>query len=169
MRFLALTALTLIVAALALAQTSEPSFTVSLPGGVATRATLAVRYSPDGGIDAATITIARPDSKKRDQSRVTGEELARTPGVLTPVKVFVTETWESGANPFDVGEKRNLVLTGFVKDGENVTLERLTDDEKTEGHRYKLDGPRSHWTLQTDGKRLISLTGDQGVSILREL
>jgi hypothetical protein len=169
MRFFVLAAVIVAIAALALAQTPEPTYTVSLPGGVAARATLAVRYSLDGGIDAATLTIARPDGKRRDQSRVTAEEITRTPGVLTPVKVFVTETWEGGSDPFDVGEKRNLVLTGFVKDGENITLERLPDDDKSDTHRYRLDGTRSHWTLQTDGKRLIALSGDHGVGIIREL
>lgn len=169
MRLVALVAAAIAVAALALAQTPEPSFTLSLPGGTSTRATLAVRYTPDGSIDAATVTITRLDGKRRDQSRVTAEELSRTPGVLTPVKIFVTETWESGANPFDVGEKRNLVLTGFVKEGENITVERLPDEEKSGTHRYKLDGTRSHWTFQTDGKRLIALSSDHGVGIAREL
>jgi len=111
MRSVALVVAAVAAAALALAQSPESSYTLTLPGGTSTRATLAVRYTPDGSIDAATVTIARPDGKRRDQNRVTGEELSRTPGVLTPVKIFVTETWEGGADPFDVGEKRNLVLT----------------------------------------------------------
>jgi hypothetical protein len=160
---------TVVAAALALAQTPEPRFTVTLAGGATTRATLAVRYSPDGGIDAATVTIARPEGKKRDQSRVSAEELLRTPGVLTPVKLFVTETWEGGTNPFDVGEKRNVVLSGFWKESENVSIERLADDAQTGGRVYKLDGPWSHWNLTTDGKRLISFTGTHGVTIRREL
>ena len=164
-----LVAATIAVAALALAQSTEPSYTVSLPGSISTRATLAVRYTPDGSIDAATVTITRPDGKRRDQSRVTAEDLARTPGVLTPVKIFVTETWEGGADPFDIGEKRNLVLAGFAKEGENITLERLPNEEKSNAHKYKLDGPRSHWALLTDGKRLVTLSSDHGVGIVREL
>jgi hypothetical protein len=150
---------------LAVGQTPEPSYTVSFGVGSTTRATLGVRYSSDGLLDAATVTIARPDSPKRDQSRVTGDDIARAPGVLTPLKLFVTETWEAGANPLDVGEIRKLVLAGFTSKSENVVLERLADDKKT-GHRiYLVDGPISHWKIVTDGRRLISLKGEHGVTI----
>lgn len=149
-------------------QTPEPTYTVSFGGGSTTQATLGVRYSSDGLLDAATVTIARPGSPKRDQSRVTGDDIARAPGVLTPLKLFVTETWEAGANPLDVGEIRKLVLAGFTAKGENVVLERLADDKKT-GHRnYLVDGPISHWKLVTDGRRLISLKGEHGVTIQRD-
>ena len=149
-------------------QTPEPSYTLSLPGGVSTKATIGVRYAPDGVLDAATVTIARPGSPKRDQSRVTGEDLARAPGVLTPLKLFVTETWEAGKNPLDVGEIRKLVLAGFTKKSEDIALERLADDKSTGRRNYTLDGPISHWKLVTDGRRLVSLQGDHGVSVQRD-
>ena len=165
----ALVAATLVAAALlAVGQTPEPSYTLSLPGGVSTKAVIGVRYAPDGSLDAATVTIARPNSPKRDQSRVTGEDLARAPGVLTPLKLFVTETWESGKNPLDVGEIRKLVLAGFTKKSEDIALERLADDKATGRRIYTLDGPLSHWKLVTDGRRLVSLRGDHGVSVQRD-
>ena len=168
MRLLTLAIVGLATTALVCAQTPEPTYTLSFDDGTTARATLAVRHLPDGDLSAATVTISRPNSPKRDQSRVTGEELARAPGVLTPLKLFVTETWESGANPLDIGDLRKLVLSGFTRESENITLERVADDRKT-GHRnYLIDGAVSHWKLVTDGRRLVSLKGDHGVTIQRD-
>ena len=167
MKRVSLAAATLVAAALlAVAQTPEPTYTLTFAGRATTKATLSVRCSPGGLLDAATVSIARlGSSPKRDQSRVTAEEIGRTPGVLTPVKLFVTETWESGKDLLDVSGRRTMVLTGFTKDAETVVLERLPDEAESSKHRYKLDGPISHWQLTTDGRRLVSLNGNHGVGI----
>ena len=169
MRRPALVAATLVAAALlAAGQTPEPTFTVAFADGVSVKATLNVRYAPDGSLDASTVSLARPNSPKRDQSRVTGEELSRAPGVLTPLKLFVTETWEAGPSPLDVGETRKLVLTGFTKQSEDIALERLADDKASGNRNYLLDGAVSHWKIVTDGRRLVSLKSDHGVTIRRD-
>ena len=155
-------------AALALGQTPEPTYTLTFPDGTSARATLGVRYNSDGAVDAATVTIARSGSERRDQSRVTGEEAARAPGVLTPARLFVTETWESGESALDVGAKRAMVLSGFTKSGEAVSLERTPDDLKSTNRTYSLSGKISRWKFMTDGRRLVSMTGDHGVAIKRD-